>query len=151
MGDEIREEVLDDFRVPSTADQVRAARHRVVAAVGALGLSRRDLEALETAVAEAVANAIEHGNLSETSQPVEIRVSADGESVVVRVADQRRGRTEPLPDATQPDLEARLRGDRPARGWGLFLMKSLVDEVRVEHEGHRRVVVLRLRRPSGVS
>jgi serine/threonine-protein kinase RsbW len=151
MGEAIRGEVLDDFRVPSTTDQVRAARQRVVAAVGGLGLAPRAVEALETAVAEAVANAIEHGNLSEASQPVEILVTAEGDSVVVRVADQRRGRTEPLLDATQPDLEARLRGDRPARGWGLFLMGSLVDEVRVEHEGHRRVVVLRLRRPSGVS
>jgi serine/threonine-protein kinase RsbW len=152
MGDQIRGgELLDDFHVPSTLRETRAVRRRVVGAVDGLGLPHHRVEALETAVAEAVSNAIEHGNDSQPSLPVEVRVTADEDSVVVRVADQGRGGEAPAPDAPSPDLEAKLRGDQPARGWGLFLMRSLVDDVRVEHEGARCVVTLLMRRSSGVS
>jgi serine/threonine-protein kinase RsbW len=43
------------------------------------------------------------------------------------------GRSQPVPnpDKTVPDLEAKLEEMQTPRGWGLFLIQNMVDEVRV--------------------
>jgi anti-sigma regulatory factor (Ser/Thr protein kinase) len=138
--------VLAHVRVPSRPGEERTVRRRVVEAVRPLGLAPGRVEALESAVAEAVANAIEHGNDGEPTLPVEIRVAADAHAVLVRVTDQGGASGGLAPKAAPPDLGAQLRGEQPLRGWGLFLMRSLVDEVRVDREGARRIVELVMRR-----
>jgi anti-sigma regulatory factor (Ser/Thr protein kinase) len=34
-----------------------------------------------------------------------------------------------IPEATTPDIEAKLAGEQAPRGWGLFLVERMVDEV----------------------
>ena len=48
----------------------------------------------------------------------------------MRVTDQ--GGEKPIPDAVTPDIEAKLAGEQTPRGWGLFLIEQMVDEVRTE-------------------
>ncbi|HEV2121169.1 MAG TPA: hypothetical protein VGW38_00145, partial [Chloroflexota bacterium] len=43
----------------------------------------------------------------------------------------RGGSPPPSPDAEVPDLEAKLEGAQSPRGWGLFLIQNMVDEIRV--------------------
>ena len=57
--------VLADFQLDSLPGNERVAARRVIAAVTNLGLTQQRLERLETAVAEATSNAIEHGNQSD--------------------------------------------------------------------------------------
>ncbi len=87
------------------------------------------MERLKTAVAEATMNAIEHGNQNEPEKPVEIEVCANVGAVKVRIVDQGGGRE--VPDPETPDLEAKLDGLQTPRGWGLFLIRSMVDDLRV--------------------
>ena len=44
-----------------------------------------------------------------------------------------------------PDLAAKLTGAQSPRGWGLFLMKEMVDDVRMETIDGRHCVQLVLR------
>ena len=128
--------VLTNFDVASEAGNDRLAADRVVAAVSDLDLGTARLENLRTAVAEATLNAIEHGNrfAPEVSVGVSV-VVVDGE-LCVTVSDGGSGRAEP---ATTPDLAAKLRGEQSARGWGLFLIRNMVDECtdEVDARGHR--------------
>ena len=114
------------WTVPSVPGNERGALEQVAAAVQDLALPAARLERLKTAVAEAVANAIEHGNQNRAELPVALTVLVSATALCVRVTDQG-GR--PLPAPVVPDLGAKLAGRQTPRGWGLFLIKDLVDDV----------------------
>ncbi len=120
--------VLAEFSLRSEPGNEREAMKRVVAAVEPLQLPPARIEKLKTAVAEATMNAIEHGNKNRPEVPVDIQVSTRDESLIVRITD--RGGL-PVPEPTLPDLEAKLAGRQSPRGWGLFLIEKMVDEMRV--------------------
>jgi anti-sigma regulatory factor (Ser/Thr protein kinase) len=128
------------FRIQSRPGNEREAMKRVSAAVEQLGLPPRRLEQLETAVAEAAMNAIEHGNEGREELPVEVEVEASGGVLVVRISD--RGLGGPVGEAETPDLDKKLAGLQKPRGWGLFLIENMVDEIRVSDADGRYTVEL---------
>ena len=136
--------VLDTFTVASEEGNERIAIDRVSAAIVPLGLDSSRLERLKTAVGETVMNAMEHGNDNRPELDVAVEVSATEESIRVRVTDQGGGR--PIPEATTPDLEAKLAGEQTPRGWGLFLVEQMVDDVRSTSEGGARTIELIMNR-----
>jgi anti-sigma regulatory factor (Ser/Thr protein kinase) len=120
---------LAAFTVPSEPGNERRAMQQVSAAVGELGLSTRRLEQLKTAVAEATLNAMEHGNHYCREVPVAIKVLASEMTLAVYITDS--GGNTPIPEPVSPDLEAKLASQQASRGWGLFLIKSMVDDMHV--------------------
>jgi anti-sigma regulatory factor (Ser/Thr protein kinase) len=119
----------------------------VARAVSGLGLLERTLERLKTAVAEATTNAMEHGNRYDPEVPVKIKLLSSDTDLFVRITDQG-GSPVPDPDKEVPDLEAKLEGTQTQRGWGLFLIQNMVDEVRVSGnpDHHTIELVVHLRR-----
>jgi len=132
------------FTIPSEQGNERGASERVAEAVASLGLEPAKLERLKTAVSEAVMNAIEHGNESNPELPVEIGIRLAGGELLVRITDQ--GGEKEIAEAETPDLEAKLEGLQKPRGWGLFLIENMVDDVRVTTDGshHTAELVMRL-------
>jgi anti-sigma regulatory factor (Ser/Thr protein kinase) len=122
-------EVLAGFTVPSEPGNERRAIERVEKAVLPLGLPGPRLERLKTAVAEATMNAMEHGNGYRPELPVEVEVLHTGDELLVRITDRGGGQEIPAPES--PDLEAKLENRQTPRGWGLFLIQSMVDGLRV--------------------
>jgi anti-sigma regulatory factor (Ser/Thr protein kinase) len=133
--------VLDEFTLASAPGNEQAALQRVAEAVAPLGLSVATLERLKTAVAETTMNAIEHGNGNRPELPVEILVTTDGANVAVAVTDLGGHDAADAPAET-PDLDAKLAGTQTPRGWGLFLIRHMVDELDVATEGARHTVRL---------
>ncbi len=89
-----------------------------------MGFSQDRIEDLKTAVSEAVTNAIEHGNQSNVEIKVLVELTIQDNALTLNVVDQGR---QPIPEITE---------ERPARpghegGWGMFLIKQLMDEVAV--------------------
>jgi serine/threonine-protein kinase RsbW len=123
-------QTLADFTLPSERGNERRAMEEVARAVSDLGLPEKTLERLKTAVAEATMNAMEHGNRYDPEVPVKIQVWRLKECLLVRIIDRGSG-PPPSPNAEIPDLEAKLEGMQTPRGWGLFLIKNMVDEMRV--------------------
>jgi anti-sigma regulatory factor (Ser/Thr protein kinase) len=72
-------------------------------------------------------NAMEHGNKYQAQVPVLIRIYSSQTSVSVFITDRGGDRVIPTPET--PDLQAKLDGRQSPRGWGLFLIKNLVDEM----------------------
>jgi serine/threonine-protein kinase RsbW len=122
--------VLAKMSVPSEPGKERLAMERVAAVVKELGLSEQRLERLKTAVAEATMNAMEHGNRYRPEVPVVIEVLCSDADLSVRINDQC-GIRDPAPDKEVPELEAKLEGLQTPRGWGLFLISNMVDEIHI--------------------
>ena len=144
--------VLAELSVPSELGNERLAVERVAEVVKELGLSEQRLERLKTAVAEATMNAMEHGNRYNPEIPVKIQVLSSDRALFVRITDQGRNPVSD-PDKEVPDLEAKLEGTQTPRGWGLFLIKNMVDEVRVSGnpDHHTIELVIYLRGGDGAS
>jgi serine/threonine-protein kinase RsbW len=90
------------------------------------------VEDLKTAVGEAVINAIEHGNQLNIDIRVLISLTVQEKSLALNVVDQGR---QPIPDVL-PEPGTGLNN----RGWGMFLIKSLMDEVEVVAQPGRNEV-----------
>ncbi len=134
--------LLLETTIESIAGNEQPAAEKVAAVVRPLGLASERLANLKTAVAEAVMNAIEHGNHYQLDKVVTLRVLASQNTISVRVRDQGKG--QPMPETIEaPDLEAKLAGFQTPRGWGLFLMKSMVDQLHITSgEGYNEVELL---------
>jgi serine/threonine-protein kinase RsbW len=131
---------LAELSVSSEPGNERRAMEEVAAAVSGLGLPERTLERLKTAVAEATMNAMEHGNHYRAELAVLIEVSASEADLSVKITDEGSG--PPAFHSETPDLEAKLEGMQTPRGWGLFLIKSMVDEMKVTGDEHHHTVEL---------
>ena len=92
-------------------------------------------------------NAMEHGNQYHPDRPVHIRVDESPLAVRVRIVDQGGGQF--MSEAETPDLEAKLAGLQSPRGWGLFLIQAMVDEMHVSSDDHHHTVELVMNRADG--
>ncbi len=135
--------ILADFTLPSEPGNERRAIERVAEAVRGLRLPAARLERLKTAVGEATMNAMEHGNKYRPDLPVSVRVLASETALSVEITDH--GGDQPIPEPEAPDLEAKLAGSQSPRGWGLFLIKNMVDDLRVTSDETHHTVELVLK------
>ena len=139
-------ERLDAFTLPSQPGNERLALARVAGTVQGRGLSDARLERLKTAVAEATMNAIEHGNGNHAEIPVDVEVIQHGDEITVAISDQGGGpNADPVAGAEEPDLAKKLDGAQSPRGWGLFLIRNMVDAMEVTTDGQRHTVWLTMR------
>ncbi len=88
---------------------------------------------------EALSNAMLYGNDSDPHKRVRVEVAIRVQEVAVRVTDEGTGfDPSSVPDPTLPDNISKTGGR------GIFLMKSLMDEVRFNDRGNSVTLVLRL-------
>jgi anti-sigma regulatory factor (Ser/Thr protein kinase) len=133
------------FSVPGEDGNERIAMDRVAASIASLGLAPARLERLKTAVSEATMNAIEYGSQGNPDVPVDIEVETTIGEIVVRITDRARsGGVPSTPEA--PDIELKLAGEQKPRGWGLFLIKNMVDSMDVTSDGSTQTVTLTMAR-----
>jgi serine phosphatase RsbU (regulator of sigma subunit)/anti-sigma regulatory factor (Ser/Thr protein kinase) len=136
------EEALVEFSVPSETGNERLVMDRVMESVSGLDIEKERLERLKTAVSEAAMNAIEHGNGGRAELPVLVSVRMNDGTLSVRITDE--GGAAEIPEAEVPDLEAKLAGLQKPRGWGLFLIQNMVDDMESTSDGHLHHIDLRL-------
>ncbi|MEE4272673.1 MAG: ATP-binding protein [Thermoanaerobaculales bacterium] len=94
---------------------------------GSLGMHQTGIEAASVAIVEACLNAMEHGG----GQMV-VRMSTDTfdgrPGLVIEVEDQGEGFD---PSETPRNSASRVHGCTSKRGWGLTLIRELMDEVQI--------------------
>jgi anti-sigma regulatory factor (Ser/Thr protein kinase) len=101
--------------------------------------SGSELADIESAVGEALANSAEHG--AKRGGAVDVHCSFDGQALVVEVKDDGDGFERwSAVDYVQPLRDA-------ARGYGIFIMRELMDEVEYTERGTRVRLCKRLVRP----
>jgi len=136
------------FDLPSQPGNERQAAEQVIETLAGDGLSPTRRQRLETAVAEAVMNAMEHGNHYQAELPVHIQVLRSPEHLVVRIIDHG-SEAQTNQTAETPDLDAKLAGLQSPRGWGLFLIQNMVDEMNISGDSEHHMIELVLNTKEG--
>ncbi|HEU5314556.1 MAG TPA: ATP-binding protein, partial [Chloroflexota bacterium] len=126
----------------------RAAMDLAASVARRMGFPPDRVDDIKTAVSEATTNAIEHGNKGATEQKVLVVLAPEGERLEIAVKD-RSSTPFPAASAASPRIEDKLAGLSNSRGWGMFLIKELVDEVEFSSTGNGNQVrmVVHLRPP----
>jgi serine/threonine-protein kinase RsbW len=120
--------------VRATADEIGQA----------IALSDEQIEDLKLAVSEAVNNAIEHGNKLASQKLVEVTFVLDKEQLEVRIRDEGPGVGEI--DFSRRVVEEQNLEDGMHRGFGMYLIRALVDDCEVTSSQGGTTLTLRLYR-----
>lgn len=142
--DDENEKILDEFNLPSQPGNEREAMRRVANVIGDLGFDSERIERIKTAVAEGTMNAMEHGNKYREDKPASVKVRLTKEELVVQITDFGVGSE--ILEMEDPDLDAKLAGLQSPRGWGLFLIRSMVDDLRTHSDSVHHTIELVFKR-----
>ena len=118
-----------ELHIPSILGWERTAMEVAASVARLMSFPPERVEDIKTAVSEATLNAIEHG-AADASSKILIVFTPEKGALEIDVRDRSStpfGAHERL--GMPPNLEDQIAGRAPARGWGTFLIKSLVDEV----------------------
>jgi serine/threonine-protein kinase RsbW len=108
-----------------SVSEVEAAADKLASEAG---LDEDERFHVAMAVREAAVNAVLHGNEYDPSRQIEVGLENTGKSLVFTIADEGKGfNPESIPDPLAE--ENLLRGT----GRGIFLIRSLMDEVHFRH------------------
>jgi serine/threonine-protein kinase RsbW len=113
--------------IPSRLGLEKVAVDTAASLAKIMGFTEDRIEDLKTAVDEACMNAIEHGNEQNANFKVLVELIADESKLQIDIHDQGKGISPDLIE--KPDIDAKMAGKQKSRGWGLFLIQSLMDEV----------------------
>jgi anti-sigma regulatory factor (Ser/Thr protein kinase) len=121
---------------PSGFRSVRPARIALLAFAARCGIAADALIDIESAIGEALANAAEHGD-AQSAAGFTVEASCDATHFTVEIKDYGAGfDADAALTAPAPDLFA-------GRGFGIFLMQTLMDEVAYSERGTRVRLVKR--------
>ena len=136
-----------ELRIPSLLGAEKIAMERAVLEAKKLGFSNDRIEDLKTAVSEACTNAIEHGNKCDEQTTVSVTLAPTDSSLKVTVEDNGEWSEEEFRKAMErnPVLTGCPQNRLiKKRGWGIFLIKNLVNEVSYEpkEEGGNQLTMI---------
>jgi serine/threonine-protein kinase RsbW len=114
-----------ELHIPSVMGFEKVAMECAASVAQKMGFTEDRIQDLKTAVSEACLNAIEHGNKMDTSTKVGITLTVEESRLQVSVKDQGKG----IDQVPTPSIENKIKGEDKPRGWGIFLIKRLVNEV----------------------
>ncbi len=117
-----------ELHIPNAFGYEKVAMNFAATAAKDIGLSNARIEDLKTAVSEACLNAIEHGNKMDARMKVGIILNVEEMNLQVTVQDVG----DEIGPVETPNIEDKIEGKSDRRGWGIFLIRNLVDEVKFE-------------------
>jgi serine/threonine-protein kinase RsbW len=131
--------VLDDqtveLNLPSKIGYERIAIGGLAAFAKSVGFSPPRIEDLKTSVAEACINAMQHGNKGKADARVLVAITFEKNALRISVFDEGDGlKAEPK----DPDIERIIENLDPTVGFGVFLMKRLMDKVEFNRTSNHR-------------
>jgi len=134
-----------ELSIPNIVGYERFAISCTATYAKSLGFQTDRIEDLKTAVAEACINAIEHGNKKNCHERVIVQMSRSNESLMVAVIDKGSGFKDPLPK--DPDIDRIVGKLDPPEGFGLYIIKALVDRLELNQKidnGHMVKLIFKL-------
>jgi serine/threonine-protein kinase RsbW len=111
---------------------------------GRIDFTDEERSAISLSVVEAGTNAIQHGHKADGVTPVDVRYELTKDQLVVVVHDRGKGFQPPadIPDITSPEHLL------DARGRGIFIMRTCMDEVQFDFSSGTTVRLMKMRRPT---
>jgi serine/threonine-protein kinase RsbW len=130
--------------LPRGFGSVRKARRALHTFAQTCGFRDTTLADVESAVGEALANAAEHSGAA-SERGLDVAATFDGQRLVIEICDHGPGFD------TRTALARRSLDPAACRGFGIFLMRTLMDEVAFSERGSCIQLVKRLDEPSVTS
>lgn len=123
-------EFVKSIKVDSTIDNLTRVESFVDEVCLEMNVRDESYGNVLIAVTEAFNNAVQHGNENDVSKSVVVNATSDGVTMQLSITDEGVGFDyDNLPDPTAPEnLEKE-------NGRGVFLMKSLADDVEFDQKG----------------
>jgi len=115
-----------EVTVPSELGYERIARACAASFARMLGFPADRIEDIKTVVAEAVINAMQHGNTDSQDAKVAVSMNFKDDSLHIAVTDSGSGITELPP---KPDIDRIIENIDPPVGFGTFIIRQLADKV----------------------
>ena len=114
-----------EIRVPCKPEYVRTIRRAIADFGESVEMPRTDVEEVEIAASEAVANIVRHAyrGINDETPPMRVKCSHNHGKLTVEVSDQGRG-FQPPPAGVIPEVDLNRDG-----GLGIILIKCLMDRV----------------------
>jgi anti-sigma regulatory factor (Ser/Thr protein kinase) len=130
---------VTEIVIPSRPEFIRLLINQMCLSAEQAGYVEDQLDnSLRLALVEALTNAMEHGNKWDSEKTVRVKASFSRSEMKVTISDQGRGFSwHSLPD---PTSEVNLTAER---GRGVFLMRTIVDEVKFNQPGNQVTLVSR--------
>jgi serine/threonine-protein kinase RsbW len=119
---------LLELEIPSDPVVVSSVRAAFEEYASTLPLTHEEVESIKIALSEACSNAICHGSPKGVRNRVLVRCQVDAEELVIQVRDEGAGFSPA--QVPHPSNEDEF---KPS-GRGIFLMRALMDEVRIDSE-----------------
>ncbi len=132
-------ENVHELHIPNVLGSEKMVMERVATVAKEIGFTDNRIEDLKTAVSEACLNAIEHGNKWNTTTKVGIYLSINKTKLKVSVEDMGEGIKGKI---NEPNIDNKIEGKEDPRGWGIFLIKRLIDEIKFEPKSDGNVTTM---------
>ncbi|NNF06209.1 MAG: ATP-binding protein [Candidatus Eisenbacteria bacterium] len=130
--------------IPSDLDWLGVIDKTVEGITEVMDFDEFDRDSVSICVIEAATNAIQHGHETSPDKPVDLEFIMEPEILTVTVLDHGKG-------FSPPDLEGEI-GPAPdltrTRGRGIFLMRSMMDEISFDFDEGTLIRLVKRKSPS---
>ena len=126
--------------IPSTIEALDEVVDTLMLLAREMKCNSADLDEIELAMREALANAIIHGNRQDPNKRVAVRAYCQPNRGILMVIDDEGSGFNPTKVPNPTGAECLLE----THGRGLFMMRRLMDRVRISRKGRRITLVKRL-------
>jgi serine/threonine-protein kinase RsbW len=133
----------DRLDLPVHPSAIASARRAVAEAAERAGIGTDRIDDLVVAVSEACTNALEAQQRAGTTTPVAVTIQVTNDVLEIRVQDAGSGFAPDELPARPPQADPRHLDVE--RGWGIQLMRELVDDLAFDFTGAGTAVCLRMR------
>lgn len=121
-----------ELRIPCELRYEKVAINSAATVARQLGFEQDRIEDVKTAVGEVCINAIEHGGNLREARDIRVRFILEPAELRIDVCDGGTGFD--LAEVDVPRIDDKVGGGNP-RGWGLFIIRALVDDLQVRESG----------------
>lgn len=121
------------LEIPSEAEYIGVARHAVEFLATGMSLDPTTVQDVKLAVGEACNNAVRHGTPCTQHPCVNIIYTVSPDALQIEISNKLAG------DEPCPTIIARPDHSKEG-GFGLYIMRKLMDEVNIEWEDHTATV-----------
>lgn len=131
-----------NLTLPIRPNMEMTASKTATALAESMGMSADKVDEVRMAVVEACINAFEHSRAEDGRVHVTFQILGDGEPDTLEIRVEDRGVGFVPENVKEPRIEDKLKAQRK-RGWGIQIIKGLMDEVEFRSGDHGTTVVMR--------
>ena len=130
MNNQPKFDALEKMTIPMEADQELKVAEKAEELALKMGFGRDPIDEIKLALIEAVINSIEHSKSPDRKVYITFGLNKKPLRMTITISD--RGGGFDIESVETPDIKNKIHKKARKRGWGLKLMRSLMDEVLVE-------------------